>query len=239
MKSCVCPLRSAWASSSLDALLAGGGFLRQVADEGEVLPVQSAAGQRQQHRHRPHQGPHLDAQLVGGAHHRTARVGHRGHAGFADQAHVVALQRRRQQGGGVVARSGSPGMVAFLVRRTRQFHDVLRLQRRRQRDECVDALEYRAGRARVLAHPVHQPGGRLHRRARQHLFQRHGLRRAGHDVAGAGEPEIGHRRQHRALAGNRGRQNHVKGGKPVARHHQQMPVIYRVQIAHLAAIDQW
>jgi hypothetical protein len=52
------------------------------------------------------------------------------------------------------------------------------------------------------------------------------------------EPEVGHRRQHRALAGNRIGQDHVEGRQAVGGDDQQLVVAHRVDVAHLAASKQ-
>ncbi len=54
----------------LDALCALLPVLRQVADKGEVLPVEATSRQRQQQRHRPDQWHHAQAQVVRSPHHR-------------------------------------------------------------------------------------------------------------------------------------------------------------------------
>ena len=155
MKSWVWPVLSASASKFADALHALLRVLRQVADKGKVLAVQAAGGQRQQQRHRSHQRHHPDAEFMRGAHHRRAGVGHGGHAGLADQSHVVSVKRGLQQRAGVKVAV----VVAFFVHFARQFHQRLRLDGLAQRGDLVDALEVGARRLGVFAHPVRQAGG--------------------------------------------------------------------------------
>jgi hypothetical protein len=59
----------------------------------------------------------------------------------------------------------------------------------------------------------------------------------GHDVSGAFEPEVGQPGQHLAFARNRVGQDNVKGREPVAGDNQQMPFVYRVNIAYFALTD--
>ena len=69
-------------------------FLRQVADESEVLAIQAAGRQRQQQRGRSDQGHDFEAQLMGRPHHGGARIGHRRHPRFAEQTDVMSFERR-------------------------------------------------------------------------------------------------------------------------------------------------
>ena len=75
---------------------------RQVADEGEVLAVQAAGGQRQHQRAGTGQRIDRQSQRVGVRHQRSARVGHGGQARLRQQADVMAVlggaQQRRQLG---------------------------------------------------------------------------------------------------------------------------------------------
>jgi hypothetical protein len=56
------------------------------------------------------------------------------------------------------------------------------------------------------------------------------------DVSGSGEPEIRDAVEDAALAGNRVRQDYVKGGQAVGGHDEQAVRIDGVDIAHLAAV---
>ena len=58
-----------------------------------------------------------------------------------------------------------------------------------------------------------------------------------HDAREEVEPERGHRGQHRALAGDRGRQDVVEGRDPIGRHDEQV-VADGVQVADLAAVEE-
>ena len=142
-----------------NALRSGAAFLWQVAHKGKLLPIEPAGGQRQHQRHRPHQGRHGQAQLVRGTQHRGPRVGNAGHAGLAHQPDVVPLQGRGEQGGGVVAVMGV--VIALFVHLTRQFDDLLGLQRLRQRHHEPDPFQKGARAFGVFAHPVRQAGSGL------------------------------------------------------------------------------
>ncbi len=74
---------------------------------------------------------------------------------------------------------------------------------------------------------------------RQHLGQRHVEQVVRHQVRSLAEPEIRHLGQHLALAGDRIGQHHVECGQTVGGDHQQPIVGQRVDIAHLAAVDQF
>ena len=150
-----------------DALGAFARVLWQVAGEGEVLPVQAAGGQCQQQRNRACQWLHPGACVVRGTYHGAAGIGHGGHAGFADQAHVVARQQRRDERRGVEL----AGVVALLVHFAWQFGDVLLLQRRSQRVQGVDALEVGTAALGVLADPVGELCGTAQRAFGQHVLQ--------------------------------------------------------------------
>ena len=107
MNNCVCCKRRDSVSSSRRRAVRARRVLRQVADEGEALAVQAAGGQRQQQRAGACQRQHRHAGGVGGRDQRAAGVGHRRQAGFRDQADVVPVQRRLQQGRQAAAGTGS------------------------------------------------------------------------------------------------------------------------------------
>ena len=100
-----------------NSLRALGRIGRQVAHKRKILAVESAGCQRQQQRHRPHQRQHGNAQIMRRPHDRRARVGYGGHAGFAHQSHVMALQRGGQQVIGVKLAV----MVAFFMHFARKL----------------------------------------------------------------------------------------------------------------------
>ena len=90
-----------------------------------------------------------------GAHHGRARVGDGRHAGLAEQADVVALQRGREQRPSRRSRlSWSP----FLWTSRGSSTICCSLQRRASGVHLVDALEVGARRLGVLADPVRQAG---------------------------------------------------------------------------------
>ena len=123
---------------------------------------------------------------MGRAHHRRARIRHGRHTSFADQAHVVALQRGGKQG----ARVKAALVVAFFVHLARQFHQGLCLNWRCQRHYFAYAFEVGAGRFGVFTNPVLQRRGHAQRLQGHGIFQWALLRapkvqRRGHQIQAA------------------------------------------------------
>ena len=52
------------------------------------------------------------------------------------------------------------------------------------------------------------------------------------------EPERRQRGQHPTLAGNRRRQDYVECGQPVGLNHEQLVLTHRIEVPHLATVDQ-
>ncbi|EEF27495.1 conserved hypothetical protein [Ricinus communis] len=148
----------------LDALGALGGVGRQVAVEGEALPVQAARHDGQQQRRWPDQRPHRNLVLVRQPHQVGAGIGHRRHAGFRHQAAILAGQQRRQQ----VAQRGGRGVDV-------EFGDFDFLHRLAQRMPGADQLEEGARGLGVFRDEVIKLGGDVLHLFGQHVGERFGL----------------------------------------------------------------
>ncbi len=154
-----------------DAQGAGGGINRQVADESKILAAQAAGGQRHQQRARPRKRLHGHAQRMRGAHHRAARVGHGGYAGFAHQGDVYALrcaQRGFEQRLGIK----HAAMIAFFVHLARQLSDRVLLQRQCENLHLTHALDEGTAALGILTNPMRGLRGGLQRGERQHIRDR-------------------------------------------------------------------
>ena len=69
----------------------------QITTKGKLLAVGTGGHQGEHQAGRPHQRPHGKSGSMRQRHQRRAGVGHRGAAGFAEQAHTAALAQRLQQ----------------------------------------------------------------------------------------------------------------------------------------------
>ena len=145
-----------------NALGALGRRAGQVAHKSKILAIQAAGSQCQQQGYRPHQRDYGYAQVVGGTHHRGARVRNRRHTRFADQSDVFTLQRGLQQR----ARIELALVVALFVHLVGQFLQGHGLQGLAQRVGFGDAFEVGAGGFGVFTDPVlerrgdgQRPGG--------------------------------------------------------------------------------
>ena len=104
---------------------------------------------------------------MGGTNYRGSGVGHGGHAGFADQAHVLTNQGWRQQRPGIKLACS----LAFFIPIAGQLLQHQRLQRQQQRHLLTNAFEVGPSRFGVFTNPVGQSGRYLYRAQGQAVLQ--------------------------------------------------------------------
>ena len=107
---------------------------------------------------------------MGGAHYRSTRIRHSGHARFAHQSHIVPRHGRLQQRFGIKALAVRLNMVTFFVHLTRQFGDVCFLNRLFQGHMGIHPFQKRTGALGVFSDPVRHAGRHTQSFLRQHII---------------------------------------------------------------------